>query len=444
MQNPRRLPGFTEEERSSIMKKLRLVSTIGVLVVLLLVAATSAYGGQERVDVCHITGTYDFGDGRGEVPIGHVITIADPAYDSHIAHGDPPAHVEVALPDGTVVCTAELETPETMTVFITSVAYNGDLGGIGGADAKCQAAADAEGAIVPEGTYKAWLSTHLLYGDYSPATSEEFAKWDGPYVGTDGSGIADGWTDLTDGTLQNPIIADEYGTTRSGVKVWTNTQADGTAGYSDCRDVSGGWTSTGDSSEGGVGNSEFSDWQWTDSSEPGFCWYADAHLYCFQQPEPPETRTVFMTSGLYNGSSLGGLAGADAVCQDEADAAGLPGTYKAWLSAAGEGNSAAERLTHSEVPYVRVDGTQVADSWDDLTDGSLDAPIGPFPAGPEIWTGTASDGSFVSGSSDCGAWTNTTGAGAVYGLCNHVTSGWTQSEYTYDCDISLWLYCFEQ
>jgi hypothetical protein len=375
-----------------------------------------------------------------------VITIADPAYDSHIAHGDPPAHVEVTLPDGTVVCTAEGETPETMTVFITSAEYDGDLGGIAGADAKCQTLADAAGL---DGAFKAWLSSGDDPTDpnlYSPATG--FAESDVPYVDTLGNTIADNWDDLTDGdALQHWIVVDEaqntleYGT----VWVWTNTDTLGEFndrdGYTyDCEN----WTTADTSSKGDTGLAYCSFYpSWTFADYEKSCSIL-AHLYCFEQPEPPETKTVFMTDGTYNGSSLGGLTGADAVCQSEADAAGLPGIYKAWLSAAGYGNSAAERLTHSEVPYVLVDGTQVADNWADLTDGSLDAPIGPFPAGPEIWTGTASDGSFVSGSSDCGAWTSTTGAGAVYGLSYQVASGWTQSEYTYDCGQSLWLYCFEQ
>lgn len=41
-------------------------------------APGTTVAGQERVDVCHIDGTGTYS----------IITIADPAYDSHIAHGD--------------------------------------------------------------------------------------------------------------------------------------------------------------------------------------------------------------------------------------------------------------------------------------------------------------------------------------------------------------------
>ena len=60
--------------------------------------------GQDKVDVCHITGTYDFDDGNGEVPIGHLIRVSSSAYPAHIKHGDPEAWKEVTLPDGSTAC----------------------------------------------------------------------------------------------------------------------------------------------------------------------------------------------------------------------------------------------------------------------------------------------------------------------------------------------------
>ena len=86
------------------MKTSRFFWTFGLLTVLLVALTSPASGGQEKVDVCHITGTYDFG--QGEVPIGHVISIADPAYETHIAHGDPEVWELRTLPDGSEVCTA--------------------------------------------------------------------------------------------------------------------------------------------------------------------------------------------------------------------------------------------------------------------------------------------------------------------------------------------------
>jgi hypothetical protein len=257
------------------MKKLRFISTIGLLVVSLLVVATSAYGGQEKVDVCHITGIYDFGDGRGEVPIGHVITIADPAYDSHIAHGDPPAHVEVTLPDGTVVCTAEIEMPETMTVFLTSSTHPGvGLGGLEGADDICQGLADDAGL---EGTYKAWLSTD------AESAADRLTHATVPYVLVDGPVIADNWGDLVDGSLLAPIDRDEAGSQlpeESFDWAWTATAADGTFYGYDCGDWADG-TYSGYYGLAGYAHEVNSDW--SQGAYSGF--YCDGlwHLYCFEQ-----------------------------------------------------------------------------------------------------------------------------------------------------------------
>ncbi|MBK6698138.1 MAG: hypothetical protein IPG50_39025 [Myxococcales bacterium] len=79
-------------------------------------------------------------------------------------------------------------------------------------------------------------------------------------------------------------------------------------------------------------------------------------------------KRVFVTSATYTGL-LGGTAGADAKCQGLADAAHIGGRFKAWVT------SPATRFLHSRGPYVRVDDVVVANSWADLADGVLAAPI---------------------------------------------------------------------
>ena len=106
-------------------------------------------------------------------------------------------------------------------------------------------------------------------------------------------------------------------------------------------------------------------------------------------PDEQPGKTIFITSQTFNGN-LGGLEGADAKCQELADAADLDGTFKAWLS--DSETDARDRLTHATVPYRLVDGTTVADDFTDLTDGSLDAPINRTENGTAVgdrpWTGT--------------------------------------------------------
>lgn len=48
-----------------------------------------------------------------------------------------------------------------------------------------------------------------------------------------------------------------------------------------------------------------------------------------------ESVFVFVTSKRYDGN-LGGVEGANEICQEHAEAAGLPGEYKAWISSSTE------------------------------------------------------------------------------------------------------------
>jgi hypothetical protein len=79
---------------------------IPVLVALLLTvwtvaAAVPADADQPRSSVCHITGITDLGFGPTEY--GHVIAIAGPAIDAHLAHGDRVDYEERDV-DGSTVC----------------------------------------------------------------------------------------------------------------------------------------------------------------------------------------------------------------------------------------------------------------------------------------------------------------------------------------------------
>jgi hypothetical protein len=180
------------------------------------------------------------------------------------------------------------------------------------------------------------------------------------------------------------------------------------------------------------------------------CRLLKRQLKVHQCTEPPPVKRVFVTSTFYSGN-LGGLAGADQKCQDRADAAGLSGTYKAWLSAAGPGNSAAERLTHATGPYVRVDGVQVAANWNDLVDGTLAAPISITESGApaltttSVWTGTTPSGG--SSGNDCAGWTDSqTAAQGTVGLPTAQDSRWTEraTAIGLSCTSNVPLYCVEQ
>jgi hypothetical protein len=104
-------------------------------------------------------------------------------------------------------------------------------------------------------------------------------------------------------------------------------------------------------------------------------------------------KTVFISSQSYEGN-LGGLAGADAKCAALASTAGLSGTYAAWLSTSTV--DAASRFGAPGATYSLVDGTLIANSLADLTDGTISAAIvldeNGAPANSRAWTGTSPAG----------------------------------------------------
>jgi hypothetical protein len=92
------------------------------------------------------------------------------------------------------------------------------------------------------------------------------------------------------------------------------------------------------------------------------------------------TKCVFLTSKVST-ANLGGLAGADATCNDLAENAGLPGTYVAWLS--DDDTDAISRIT-SNGPYATRTGRIVANDLADLTDLTLASPISQDEYGNEV------------------------------------------------------------
>jgi hypothetical protein len=165
---------------------------------------------------------------------------------------------------------------------------------------------------------------------------------------------------------------------------------------------------------------------------------------------------VFVTSTTYQGGLLGGLAGADDKCATRAAAAGLAGTYKAWLS--DSHRSAASRLTHATGRYSLIDGTVVADSWTDLVATNLQHAIDLDELGhtytmkttcfvvggvAPVWTGTLPDGTIYPFDLNCGDWTDLHHDGQVGNILSG-DSHWTDSLCGAGCPEHASLYCLEQ
>lgn len=161
-----------------------------------------------------------------------------------------------------------------------------------------------------------------------------------------------------------------------------------------------------------------------------------------------------MTSAVFDGD-LGGQAGADAKCQAAAEAAALPGVFRAWLST--DADSPATSFVDSKIPYVRLDDVEVAADWQDLVDGALEAPIivselgGPPAAGNHgcipsdalvAWTSTTEAGQPLMPGA-CDNWSSTNGAAATVGRVGPVNLTWSVF-CSSPCTSQAALYCVEQ
>ncbi|PJF20746.1 MAG: hypothetical protein CUN56_14610, partial [Phototrophicales bacterium] len=157
-------------------------------------------------------------------------------------------------------------------VFVTSKTYDGNLGGVLGADNICQALADR--ANLP-GRYLAWLS------DNTGSPSTRFNRALTNYKLTDGTTIANGWSDLTDGTIDNQLVVDENGNTLPNAAIWSNTAGDGyPVGNLHCKN----WTTNSSASiRGKVGNNFTTIRTWTDNNFVDAGCNAYFQFYCFQQ-----------------------------------------------------------------------------------------------------------------------------------------------------------------
>ena len=120
------------------------------------------------------------------------------------------------------------QPPENwILAFVTDETYTGNLGGLDGADTKCQNAASDAGL---PGTYAAWLAGVDGVAGPPPASRFSFTNTNTPIRMPDGTLLANSWADLTDGTLQNFFNVNQFGDRVDAFsKVWTNVKADGTA-----------------------------------------------------------------------------------------------------------------------------------------------------------------------------------------------------------------------
>lgn len=187
-------------------------------------------------------------------------------------------------------------------VFLTSSAYNGDLksagskfglgiatSGLDGADKVCQGTANIAKL---GGTWKTWLSDSIT------SASSRLTHSSSPYKLLNGVIVANNWSDLIDGTIQNPINVSELGSLRVSTGknyVWSDTDKNGNKitvfadpnegnRFFNCQNWTALYGSTGTSfiGYGGAYTSTSSNWTFDDLASLD-CQRDLLPLYCFEQ-----------------------------------------------------------------------------------------------------------------------------------------------------------------
>ena len=353
-----------------------------------------------------------------------------------------------ATPTATATATATptaTPSPAFNVVFMTSATFNGNLGGLAGADAECASLANAAG--LPSGTYKAWLSTSTV----DAATRLGSARG---FIRVDKAPFADQVSDITSGKILHSLNLDESGVDRSFELVWTATSAAGTltSSSSDCSD----WTTNSNTTSGDLGFNSGGPTLWT--SEDGFsqCNIAIA-LYCFDTSHtstltitPVAGRIAFISKGSFNPSS--GAAAADTICQTEATSAGLTNASSFLALLSTTATSAASRfdLMAGSQPYVRLDGIKIADAPTIASGGALDSGIWQHADGSYVssrsesmvWTGSSTPSTVGDTSTTCSDWSdNSSMSTGTDGLA--VPADWWSPFGNLACNNSLAVFCLE-
>jgi hypothetical protein len=185
--------------------------------------------------------------------------------------------------------------------------------------------------------------------------------------------------------------------------------------------------------------------------------------------------SFFITSaGSGSGANLGGLSGADAICQKLATAVGAGGrTWRAYLSTTASANQAAvnARDRIGKGPWQNAKGVVIAQSVDDLHSdknrlgkensltekGGMVNGRGDSPNTHDILTGSGPDGRALPGDLTCNNWTSAAAGSAQLGHHDkqgggqnptswnsaHASSGCSQANLVSTGGAGLF-YCFAQ
>ncbi len=329
--------------------------------------------------------------------------------------------------------------PPSNYVFALSLdVAPGALGGVGGADTRCQNAASAAG-LPDAASFRAWLSTSSINARDRLGTARGWVR-------PDGLPVADAVTSFASATgsmwFPPSLTADKLSSPWNGAV--TGTKADGTLNAAaSCGD----FASTSGSTMTGLLGGGFP--EWTEYIYTQNCSDTFLAIYCFGTGKTTTLTlpTIAGRKAFVTANPLGPPAGSfvstlDTACQTAGGAA----TYKAFVSPGAM--SVQSRFDLTKQLWVRPDGVPIAFDLPRLFT-SMGGPLVPLAfdqngmaVSGQTWTGSI-DPSQVS-DADCSDWTMTT-ANTLGGNLVKATSanGTPFKEFSIPCNSSQAVLCLD-
>jgi hypothetical protein len=220
------------------------------------------------------------------VPDGATVTDGQETSEITVAFGGASGQVCVTAinqcGESEATCVSITVASSEKRVFVTSSKFTGNLGGLVGADAKCQDLADGAGL---SGIWKAWLS------DATETAANRLTHSTKPYKMLNGQTVANNWADLTDDALSASWEINQNGNKipfepGGGVPgcswgggmfffPWTGSANSGQPSGGHCNN----WSTSGGTGRVGLGGYSLSQWtNWCD-----FPCSSQSRLYCLEQ-----------------------------------------------------------------------------------------------------------------------------------------------------------------
>jgi hypothetical protein len=306
--------------------------------------------------------------------------------------------------------------------FVTSTYHQGNFGAIT-ADSICQTRANTAGL---DGQFVALVNSSLRLDSSLPFAGSSGWRTVG------GEWIANTRQQLVQEQFFNPLFRSEANMLLTDANVWKGTTS------LSCMD----WSNA---TAAATGVNKFLA-EWGDTSNFDSTTTCDdmLRIACFERghnatrPIPLITnRLIFVSKSLW-GPNPDGRAGADAVCQLEANQASLVGTFVALLPLSGE--TALSRVNQATTAvFQRTDGEIVGSLASPSTFIMLDAKGNP--ATGATWTGGLPN---QVAAKTCMSWSSPTTEGSA-GTAGYVGDlGYSDTALGLDCSLRHRLYCVQQ